>query len=263
MALVLFIIASAAVEYLAVMHAVSLGLEDPNPLRLSLLGWEATVSLLFHIVPLASIIALSLIWICLTKYLALNVPKLPEQRPKRFEKEGRRFALGIERALKNSLNRVKAALMRSKGFASFWDRLSRAKTFVKSSLIILLAFLSLFFLLSLAAYPKLFLNIYWNNPSTLELVVWISSGARVFVENLTPLLWACTAVNNAIIASAPNLRAFAGNIGCLIRPLFDLSPVGKYLFLQNFAIWVSALAVLLYGFYMRKGYRRKRRLRKV
>jgi hypothetical protein len=37
--------------------------------------------------------------------------------------------------------------------------------------------------------------------------------------------------------------------------LADLDNVGKYLFFQNIAAWVSALVALFYGEYIRKSYR--------
>jgi hypothetical protein len=37
--------------------------------------------------------------------------------------------------------------------------------------------------------------------------------------------------------------------------LADLDNVGKYLFFQNIAAWVSALVTLFYGEYTRKSYR--------
>lgn len=260
-ALMLFILASAAVEYLAVIYAVSLGVEDPNPLQLSLqfpaTGWKmvVTVSLIFHIVPLAAIITLTLSWVCLTKYLNLSASKPSEQKFKRVEGGKRKFTCGISQTVKCSLQRVKAALMKNKSFASLWSRVSHAKTVVKSSLIMLFAFLALFAIFSLAAYPKLFLNLYWNSPSTLGLVIWMGNAARAFAETLTPLWWVCKALNDSIIASAPSIRAFAANFTSIIKPLTDLTPAGKYLFLQNFAVWVSALAVLVYGVYVRRSYR--------
>lgn len=265
--LALFMVASVAVEYLTVAYAVNLGVEDPNPLRLSFqfpgTSWKVTVaiSLLFHIVPLTAVIALTFSWVCLTGYLALSASKPPKQKFRRVEKERRKLTLGISQAAKNFLHRVKAAFMKSKGFAMVWSSASRAKTVVKSSLIVLFAFLSLFSLLSLAVYPKLFLKLYWDSPSTLELVMGMNNAARSFVETLAPIRWICTAINNAIIASAPNLRTVAANLGSLIKPLADLTLAEKYLFLQNFAVWASSLAVLLYGLYVRKSYR-YRKLRK-
>lgn len=263
-ALILFIIASAAVEYLAVIYAVSLGVKDPDPLHWSFqfpgTSWKiaVTVSLLFHIVPLTAIIALTFSWVCLTKYLALSASKTPEHKFRRVERERRKLPSRINQAVKNSLHRVRVALMKSGKFAQVWGSLSRAKTVLKSSLIVLSAFLSLLFLFSLWVYPKLFLNLYWNSPSTLELVVWVGNAARAFAETLAPVWWVCTSVNNAIISAAPSLRAFAASVGSAIKPLADLTPAEKYLFLQNFAAWISALAVLLYGSHVRKSYRHRR-----
>lgn len=265
-ALILFIFASALVEYFVVAYAVSLGVEDQNLLQWSFqfprTSWTITLTIspLFHIVPAAAIIALTFSWICLTKYVALRTPKTPEEKFKHLERG--KLTSKIGRAVKNYLGRIKRALLGSKGAAYFWSKVSFAKTAIKSALTMLIAFLMLLLLFSLLAYPRLIrqalLNFYQNNPLTLDFVRSAGDAARGLAETLAPIGWACTAINNALIAMAPSFRAVAASFGSLIKPLAELPPAGKYLFFQNFAVWVSALAVLFYGQHVRKSYRYKR-----
>jgi len=65
-------------------------------------------------------------------------------------------------------------------------------------------------------------------------------------------------MNNALLSAAPGFRDFVAGLGIVIKPLADLDNVGKYLVFQNVAVWVSAIAVLFYGEYVRKGYRYKK-----
>lgn len=273
--IVFFIAISALIEYFIVLYALSLGVKEENPLQWSFqfpgTGWTITVAIstLFHLVPICAIVALTFSWICLTKYVALKTPKTIEGKFKRSEKgkrqdikEKRKLASKISRGIDNLIGRMKSALLRFKGIAYLSSKLSFAKATVKSALITLLAFSAFILLFSLLAYPRLvyhaFLSLYQNDPSALKFALSINTAAKDVAETLAPIGWACAAINNAITAAAPNIRAIAASIGSLIKPLVDLSPVSKYLVFQNLAAWLSALAVLFYGLYGRKGYRHRR-----
>lgn len=264
-AIILFLAAAAIIEYFIVVYAISLGVKEENPL----ISWPVAISPIFHLVPISAIIALTLSWICLTKYLALKTPKTFEEKFKRFEKGKRKaiqdkrgFTSKISRALTGSFDKMKSALLRFRAVAYVWNKMSFAKTTLKSALTILVAFSALVLLFSLLVNPQLirqtFLNLYRENPSTFNFVRSISDAAKGFAETIAPIGWACAAINNAIIAAAPGFRAFAAVLGNLVKPLAELPPVGKYLVFQNFAVWVSALAVLFYGVYVEKGYRYRR-----
>jgi len=264
-AIILFLIAAAIIEYFVVAYAISLGVKEEN----SLTSWPVAISPLFHLVPISAIIALTLSWICLTKYLALKTPRALEEKFKRFEKgkrqtlkDKRKLTSKISRAVTSSFSKIKSTLLRFRAVAYVCSRMSFAKTTLKSALIILLAFSALVLLFSLLVTPQLirqtFLNLYRNNPSMFNFVMSISNAARGFAETLAPIGWVCTAINNALMAMAPGFRAVAAGFGGLIKPLAELPPASKYLVFQNFAVWVSALTVLLYGVYVQKGYRYRR-----
>lgn len=261
-AIILFIIAAAVIEYGIVVYAISLGVKEENPLT----NWPVAISPIFHLVPISVIIALTLSWICLTKYFALKTPKTFEEKFKRFGrgktqtvkyKQG--FTSKISRAVKGAFGKVKSTLLRFRAVSYVWNKVSFAKTSLKSALTILVVFSALVFLFSIMVNPQLirqtFLNLYRCTPTLFNFVISARDAVGGFAETLAPIGWACITVNNAIMAASPSLRAFAAGLGGLIKPLVELPPVGKYLVFQNLAVWVSALAVLFYGVYSKKGYR--------
>ena len=259
----MFIITAVIIEFFIVIYAISLGVKEENPLT----SWPVTISPIFHLIPISAIIALTLSWICLTKYLALKTPKSFEEKFRHFEKgkrhvkDKRGFTSKISRAVKGSLGEVKSALLRFRAVAYVWNKMSFAKATIKSALIIFFVFSALILLFSLIVNPQLirqtFLNLY-RDPSAFNFVRSTSDAAKGFAETLAPIGWVCTAINNAIIAAAPGFRAVAAVLGSMIKPLAELPPAGKYLIFQNFAVWVSAFMVLFYGMYVKKGYRYRR-----
>lgn len=263
--IILFIIAAAIIEYFIVVYAISFGVKEENPLT----SWPVAISPILHLVPTSAIIALTLSWICLTKYLAFKTPRAFEGKFKRFGKskkanikDKRDLLSRISSTVKGSLGKIKSSLLRFRAVAYFWNKMSPAKTTLKSALMILVAFSALILLFSVLVNPQIirqtFLNLYRDNPSAFNFVRSTSDSARGFVENLAQIGWACTSINNAIIAAAPSLRAVGAGIGNLVKPLAELPPAGKYLVFQNFAVWFSALTVLFYGMYVKKGYRYRR-----
>ncbi|MBS7635853.1 hypothetical protein KEJ37_00670 [Candidatus Bathyarchaeota archaeon] len=271
-AIVLFLIIAALLEYAIVIYAISLGVKEENPLQGSFqfpwTNWTITivVSPLFHLVPLAVIITLVFSWICMTKYAATQPQKPPEGKAKakprkmgQNQKAENKPTSKIASAIKNFFSRIKAGLLRVKGVSYIWSKVSFARATIKSATITILVFSSLILLVSVVAYPELiygtFSNIYCGNPSLLGFVKSVNNALKGFVEALGPISWLCSAINNAIISAAPDLRGFVSALGGFVKPLVDLPPVGKYIVFQNVAAWVSALAVFSYGFLTRKGYR--------
>lgn len=271
-AIILFLIIAALIEYAIVVYAISLGVEEENPLRGSFqfpgTNWTVTivVSPLFHFVPLSVIVVLVFSWICMTKYAAMQPQKPLEGKPKtKLQRKGQiqktegKLASRIASAIKNFFGRVKSGLLRIKGISYIWNKVSFAKITIKSAIVTILVFSALTLLVSVIVYPGLiygtFSNIYRENPSLLEFVKSVNNSLKGFVEALGPIGWLCSAINDAIISAAPALRGFASALGGLVKPLVDLPPIGKYIVFQNVAAWVSALAVFSYGSLTRKGYR--------
>jgi hypothetical protein len=248
-ALVLFIAAAIIAEYLIVVYAVDIGVQDEACFQIPFLG--LTVSPLFHIVPISTIITLTACWTCMAKYAAIK----PLEKAKPAEKKQKTPTGG----LKAKINSFKAELLRAKVFAYIWEKLDASRAIVKSAVVILLCFLALALLVSVTASPWLvykgFVNVYKGNPQLLGSVMAFNNALHIFVEAISPVGWLCSAVDKALRSTAPGIRSFASSFEALIEPLVDLPPVGKYLVLQNFAAWISALGVLAYGTYVRKSYR--------
>jgi hypothetical protein len=266
-AIFLFLLIATFIEYLVILYAVNLGVKD-NILQWSFqfLGtnWLITfaISPLFHLVPIAVIIALVSGWIYLTKFMAVKPTekrrekiKPAVQRKERSLKEAKKLASKASHAIRSFFSKIKSGFLRVKGVAYLWQRIHFARATIKSALTILLAFTTFITIVSLLTYPQLIYrtitDAYQNNPSLLNFVKSTNKSLKGIAETLAPL---CSAINNALIFIAPGFRDFALSLGGLVKPLADLPPAGKYLVFQNAAAWASALIALFYV-EMRKGYR--------
>lgn len=262
-ALLLFIVSAAIVEYLVVAYAESLGVKDETCFQIPWLGF--TISPLFHLVPIVTVIVLAASWTCMVKYIAMKATEKTKLTAKK-EKVPKGKRIGLKEGISRILGKIKSGLLKVKSIAYIWDKLSFAKAAVKSATVILLAFLALILLVSALMNPWLvygtFVKLYQGNQQLLELVKATNIALQGFAERVTPIGWICFAVDNVIKAAAPSIRGFASTLEALAKPLADLPPASKYLVFQNIASWVSALAVLAYGAYMRKSYR-YRKVKKV
>lgn len=251
----LFIASAFLIEYLIVVYAISIGVRDEASFQIPLLG--LTVSPLFHLVPISVVIVLAASWTCMVRYVAMKTPEKMKQPSKKAK------ASGKEEARIGFLDKVKAKLLKFKGVAYVWSKLSSAKVTVKSAMIILLVFLALTLLISVLVNPWLvyitFANLYRANPQALGFVKATHNALRGFADAVTPIGWLCSSIDGTIKAAAPSFRGFISTLSALTKPLVDLPPVGRYLVFQNLAAWFSALAVLGYGVYARKSYRYRRK----
>ncbi|MEM3783576.1 MAG: hypothetical protein QXY88_00890 [Candidatus Bathyarchaeia archaeon] len=265
-ALILFLIAAALIEYAIVAYAVALGVREENPLQWKIqfpgTDWTATISVspLFHLVPLSTMVALVFSWICLTRYIAVKTLKASREKPKPPQRrKGEKFTTKMGDAIRNFFGKIKSRMLKVRGIAYIWNKVSAARVTIKSAIVLLLGFSTLILLASVLAYPQLihqtFLNLYQGNPSLFEFVISTNNALRGFAEAVAPIGWICSSINNAIVSAAPGFRDFVLTFGSVTKPLADLPPAGKYLAFQNLAAWISALTVLFYGVYMRKGYR--------
>jgi len=275
-AIILFLLIAASTEYFVVLYAINLGVEDTTLLQWSFqfpgTNWTATIMIspLFHLVPMAVIIALMSSWTYLTRHVAVKPHEAgrekagyPVKRGKEVKPKGVGNILSkISLTVKKFFGKIKSALLRVKGVAYLWQKIHFARATIKSALTVLLVFLAFIFVVSLLACPQAIYrtvsNIYQNNPSFLNFVKSTNNSARSIAEALAPIGWLCSSMNNALLSAAPGFRDFVAGLGIVIKPLADLDNVGKYLVFQNVAVWVSAIAVLFYGEYVRKGYRYKK-----
>lgn len=244
-ALILFTVSATLIECLIVVYSMSIGVRDEAVFQVPFFGFS--VSPLFHLVPASIVIVLAASWACMMGYLAIKPPEKVRQ-PKKA-KGSEKTGTGLSVKISIFLGKMKTGLLEVKG--------------LKAAIMVLLVFLALATLISVLANPWLvyraFANIYQSNPHLLGFVVATNNALQGFAQTVTPIGWMCSAVDNAIKAAAPGIRASAAALGALIKPLADLPAAGKYLVFQNLAAWLSALAVLIYGAFMRKSYRYKRR----
>jgi hypothetical protein len=250
-AILLFLIATALIEYVIVLYAINLGVnETPLQFSLQFLGtdWIITIAIspLFHLVPIAVIIALMSSWTYLTRHTTLKPRETAKGKtqPTKRKKEKKVFG------------RVKGGLLRVKSVAYIWRKIHFARATIKSALSVLLLFSAFVFIVSLLAYPQLIYrtisNAYQNNPSLLNFV-------KSTAQALTPIGGIFSGINNALLSAAPTFRDFVINLGIIIKPLADSDNIGKYLVFQNAAAWICAITILFYGEYARKGYRYRKK----
>lgn len=235
---IVFLIAAILSECLVVFYAIGLGAEDRSLIQWVFQppggGWNVTltVSPLFHLVPIAGIVALVSSWV----YLAKQIAQRPQQSWK--GKVG------------SAARKAKTESKISRTLGRFAKKLLVTKPNVKGALLVL-AFFGLFIIaVSLLAYPDMIYrgvtNAYQSNSSLLGFVRGVS-------QTLAPVGSALSAVNGAFLSAAPGFRDFAIGLGNTLKPLANLDGAGKYLVFQNAAAWIAALLAMFYVEYTRKG----------
>lgn len=271
-AILLFLIVATLTEYIVVLYAINLSVKDETLQQWSSpfpgTDWTVTITIspLFHLVPIAVIIALVSSWTYLTRHVAVKTPEkwkgnaksISKHRKERGFKEVKKLAKKITDFFGN----LKSALLRIRGIAYIWQKIHFARATIKSALAVLLVFGALILLMSVLTYPQLIYwtvsNAYRNNSWLLGSVTWISNSGKGIVTALAPIDWICSATNNALLSIAPTFRDFILSLGGLTKPLVELDDAGKYLVFQNVAAWASASIALLYGGRKRKIYRHKK-----
>lgn len=263
-AIVIFLVVAVLVEYLVVVYAMDLGVKDAGALTIS---WPVTftISLLFHLVPIAVIITLLFTWIYLTKKLSTR-PLQPIGKTEASVGKREKMKQPLSKTgqpTKSSLDTTKLNPARVRGLSSLWKRIHFARATIKTALTVFLTFLILVLIASLLAYPALIYqtlsNAYQNHGLLYDFVVSVANSLRGFAQAVSPIGWLATTINNGLVAIAPGIRNVGLALGSLIAPLANLDPAGKYLAFQNAAAWISVLLILFYGQYARKSYRYKKK----
>ncbi|NIO37970.1 hypothetical protein GTO27_09740 [Candidatus Bathyarchaeota archaeon] len=274
-AIILFLTVTTLAEYIVVLYATNLGVEDKTSLgwKLPFPGSQLTITLtispLFHLVPAAVVVALTYSWTYLTNHLAVRRPKTRKEKTRsEVDRSGKRNFKKIERLtsrIRSFFGEVKARLLKIKGIAHLRQRIHFARATIISALTVLLLFGTLILVVSLSTYPKLIhwtvSGAYQSSPPLVEFVKSVGSLGTNIVAFLAPINWVCSSINTALLSIASGFRDFVASLGGLIQPLAELDNAQKYLLFQNVSAWASALAVLLYGAYRRQSYRydKKRR----
>jgi hypothetical protein len=253
--IILFLLVAILIEYLVFLYALGLGTEDTSPWQSSFsfpgTGWSITLTIspLFHLVPMATILALVTSWIYLTRRIAAT----PKDTWKGKVGRGRKTESRIGRATKQFLSKLQSGLSKVKGFAYAGKKIKSARAPIRSALLVFLIFLFFVFVTSLLAYPQIIYHAvaeaYRNNPALLGFI-------KGTGEALTPV---SKTLDGIFLSAASGFRDFVLSVGNTIKPLTSLNNEGKYLVFQNVAAWISAFTALFYVKYRQKDYRYKRK----
>lgn len=269
--MILFFAVAALVEFLVVLYAMRLGVEETSVLQWSFnfpgTGWPVTIAIspAFSLVPICVIITLALSWMYLTKKVSLRRQEIRRGKVETFPRkrvEKRGLVSRISRAARNYSRRIKSRLPKTKGISHLSQRIHFARPTIRSALIVLLAFAAFTLLFSLVAYPQAIFrfvsNAYQTDPSLRHFVISADNWAKGAAQALGPIGWLSTSINNALIAAAPGVRNVGVGFGGLISPIATLGNIDKFLLFQNAAAWISVLLIIIYGERTGKGYRYKK-----
>jgi hypothetical protein len=222
-------------------------------------AYPLPVSPLFHLLPLAVILVLVSSWIYLTKHIAMRprrtspakVSKGRRRRPRgRKTRKSTRNVIG---AIKNVFSKISSVFIRSPGGSFVQRRLSIGRVALESAVAVLTIFLLSIILLSVLVYPNLFtdfaVGLYSANLAFHRFVLKI-------IETLqgifAPIDWGLRAI-------APGFRnAFEGLVTSRAQSLTGGDLLWRYVFCQNAAAWISAIAALVYVRYGGRTYRRSK-----
>lgn len=248
-AIILFLAVAILAEYVVVVYAMSLGVRDNALVQWSFKfpGTESTITLtispLFHLVPIAVIVALTFSWAYLARHMVMRPKETWRGKSGHVSKQGRE---------QKASGKLKRGLFKTKAVSNFIQRIRFMKPTIRSALVIFLVFAALILVASLIAYPQLIYRIitgaFQNDPSLLNFV----KGTGQALASVGAVF---SSINYALLSIAPGLRDFGLSIGNALGPLAGADNAGKYLFFQTLAVWVSGLLILFYGEYVYKSVR--------
>jgi hypothetical protein len=257
-AIVLFLALAFLFEYLMVYFFTFSGLTDNFTFKF----FTITISPLFHLVPLGVIFVLISSWTYLTKYMAVvprrtSPTKKHSETLRRLPRRGRKIRF---KSIRNFFRRIGTAFRRIRAVSYVQQRLFFARAAVKSTAIVLIAFLVSVLALYVLMHPKLphdlAVGLYSANPSFHGFVLKTIDIARGIAQTLSPIGWLASALEGALHAAAPSFRNTVEGLGSSVtEPLTNLDLVSKYSLCQNAAAWISALLALVYGEYISRVYR--------
>jgi hypothetical protein len=260
----IFIAVTVVLQYFLVALTISSGASDPTAFAIPVVN--VSISLLFHLLPVAVSIALAASFIYLTGQTAtLPRPQLPKKSsaPQPTPKPARLKALRqFTRRIRRAGRRIKQRILQPSGIASFQRRVAPVRTILKSALIVAATFTAFMILVSIAAYPHIVpasaVGLHEEN-TVFHGFVWATIQLSQTVASAVPPLGAAAAaMNNALMGVAPGFRrTLEGAASSLTAGLVASSPMDKYLIIQNAAVWTTAAVTFLYTWYGRTLRRRR------
>jgi hypothetical protein len=273
-AIVLFSALTLFIEYVLVSLFMSSGLTEKNPFTttfqvpLTQSFLTITISPLLHLMPFGVIIVLISSWTYLTRYIAVArrktkaVKKPPKIQKTKLPKRIRGRLRKVSRALKSFYRWLSVTILRVRGISYLLQRLVFAKAAIKSTVSVLIVFLTSFIILYILAYPRspydAVVGFYNWSPAFLGFVAKTIEIAKGVGQAIAPIGELGSAITNALLAAAPGFRSALENFGAsTFEALTELDLVGRYVLCQNFAAFVSAITALVYGrYYSMRLYRR-------
>lgn len=259
LAILLFITVTAIIEYIIITFAVSTGAIDPTATTLPFLN--ITISLLYHIVPIAVITTLTASFTLLTTYTAsiakkTQISKKPLQRKIRQKPTRLKPLRKFYKRLQRATQKIKNKMLKTPIIAHIERRIILAKAIIKSATTITVTFVIIILLITIAVHPKLIptatANFYQWNTVFLNFVIATIKVSETIANTIPPIGAIATAIHNALIAAAPTFRnSLEGAASALTDGLVTLNPTEKYLVIQNTAAWIVAIATLLYSQYVK------------
>jgi hypothetical protein len=250
-------------ELIIIYSSISLGLEDTNPLAWNTGAFTISISPIFHLLPVSVIIVLFASWIYLTRHIPNTPTRLqpaktirPLPPPRRYEKRRfrilRRFISRLNKKIDDAGRSIKERISESQ-LAKYLDQHVAGKAVFKSAWTVVLSFSVLALVAYLIIYPQLIPNavnwLFGGGSSLLDgFVAWTANAANAVGQTLSPLGWLAANINNGLAAAAPSFRSGVIDLTTpIVKPLVDLSLVGKYVLSQNVAAWASAIIALYAG----------------
>ncbi len=238
----------------------------PDPTAITIPATNIPISLIYHIIPATAILTLTASFIHLTTHTTTLPPKTPPKKPPpqpTRQKPTRLKALRqLARKLQRGTRRVKQRILTARPVAGLRRRISPAKPIIRAAVTVAATFLILAILVTVAAYPKLVptitLNLYKENTAFYDFVLTTIQASQDIANAIPPLGGLAAAINDALISASPAFHnSLEGVASSITSGLVPLSPFEKYLVIQNSAIWITAMAILLYSWYARtRRYRR-------
>jgi hypothetical protein len=221
--------------------------------------FTVTVSPLFHLLPLAVILVLVSSWIYLTKHIAMRPHRISPakvskiRRRPRGRKSRSKSTRSVIGTVKNFFNQISSVFLRSRGGSFVQRRLSFGRVALESAVTVLTIFLLSIILLSVLVYPNLFtdfaVGFYSANSAFHGFAVSLAEALQGVIKALGP-------IDGGLRAIAPGFRnAFEGLVTSRPQSLTEGDLLWRYVFCQNAAAWVSAIASLAYVRYFSKTYR--------
>jgi hypothetical protein len=216
-------------------------------------AYPLPVSPLFHLLPLAVILVLVSSWMYLTKHIAMRphrispakVSKTRRRRPRRRTKSTQ----SVTGAIRKVFSKISSVLLRSSGGSVVQRRISFGRVALESTVTVLTIFLLSIILLSVLVYPNLFTDFavgFYSKTSPLQ----------GFVQSLAD---GVVSIASGLDSIAPGFRnAFEDIVSARSPSLTEGDLLWRYVFCQNAAAWISALAALAYVKYFSNTYRSRR-----